>query len=210
VPRSRTGGQTTIDVVGATTHEELASRAASCRACDLYRDATQVVFGDGPEHADLMLMGEQPGDREDLAGEPFVGPAGRVLDQALERAGIDRSRAYVTNAVKHFKFRQRGKVRLHQKPSASEIRACRPWWEAELEVVRPRVLCCMGATAAQAVFGPSFRVTRERGLVRPLRDSLDAVATIHPSAVLRADPRERDAALDGLVADLRVVAAQLS
>ena len=193
--------------------DELARAAASCEACELYRDATQVVFGAGPPSASLVLMGEQPGDREDLAGQPFVGPAGRVLDEALDEAGIDRDEVYVTNAVKHFRFEQRGKVRLHKKPGATHLRACRQWWEAEVATVQPDVLCCLGATAAQAVFGSSYRVTRERGEFRSLDlsgvEGLAATATIHPSAILRADPDERDAAFAGLVADLRGVAERL-
>jgi DNA polymerase len=190
------------------TYEELAALAARCTACELFRDATQVVFGEGPVPAPLMLMGEQPGDREDREGEPFVGPAGRVLDDACAAAGLDRANVYVTNAVKHFRWEpaRGGKVRLHKKPSAAHVRACRPWWEAELALVRPRVLCCLGATAAQAVLGPSFRVTKERGEFRPLAGiaGAEVVATIHPSAVLRAD--DRDVVFEGLVADLaRVV-----
>jgi DNA polymerase len=199
-----------LSLIGrASTPPQLARLAADCRACELYRDATQVVFGDGPSDADLMLMGEQPGDREDIEGEPFVGPAGRVLDEALSRAGVDRSRAYVTNAVKHFKWQRAGKVRLHKKPSAAEVRACRPWWEAELAVVRPKVLCCLGATAAQAVFGSSFRVTRDHGVLHPFGDATVALATIHPSAVLRSDRGDREDAMAGLVADLEIAAAAI-
>ena len=194
--------------------EDLRRLAASCEACELSRDATQVVFGDGPPTASLVLMGEQPGDREDLEGAPFVGPAGRVLDDALHDAGIDRGGVYVTNAVKHFRFERHGKVRLHKKPGAAHVRACRPWWEAELAAVQPSVLCCLGATAAQAVFGSGYRVTRERGRFRqldlPMIERLAATATIHPSAVLRADAAERDAAFAGLVADLRLVGERLS
>ncbi|MCU1458643.1 MAG: UdgX family uracil-DNA binding protein [Actinomycetia bacterium] len=188
--------------------ETLRARAAECRACDLYERATQVVFGEGPEDAELVLIGEQPGDKEDLAGHPFVGPAGDVLDRALEEAGIDRSVTYVTNAVKHFKWKPAGKVRLHQKPNAREVAACRPWWEAEIAAIRPSVVCCLGATAAQAVFGSDYRVTRERGTFRELPDGTWATATIHPSAVLRSNDREE--AFAGLVADLRLVAERLS
>src|SRR5213076_3563618 len=141
----------------------LRESAAGCRACDLYKSGTQTVFGEGAEHAQVMFVGEQPGDREDREGKPFVGPAGRVLDEALEEAGIDRTKAYVTNVVKHFKWQARGKRRIHAKPAWSEIAACRPWLEAELTVVKPQVLVCLGATAAQALLGRSFRVTRERG-----------------------------------------------
>jgi len=161
----------------------------------------------------LVLLGEQPGDREDLAGRPFVGPAGRVLDHALTDAGIARDEVYVTNAVKHFRFTQRGKIRLHKTPGATHIKACRPWWEAELAAVQPDVLCCLGATAAQAVFGSSYRVTRERGQVRRLElgeTEVAATATIHPSAVLRADSSERDEVFAGFVADLRLVAEHLA
>jgi DNA polymerase len=192
--------------------DQLARAARSCVACELYRDATQTVFGEGPPSASLVLLGEQPGDREDLAGRPFVGPAGRVLDDALSDAGIPRDEVYVTNAVKHFRFTQRGKVRLHKKPGATHIKACRPWWEAELAAVQPDVLCCLGATAAQAVFGASYRVTRERGQVHRLElgeAEVAATATIHPSAVLRADSSERDEVFAGFVADLRLVAEHL-
>ena len=188
---------------------ELRTDAAGCEACDLYARATQTVFGEGPGQADLVLMGEQPGDREDREGHPFVGPAGRILDRALGEAGIDRGRVYITNAVKHFKWRPAGKVRLHQKPNATQIRACRPWWEAELAVVQPKVLCCLGATAAQAVLGSSFRVTREHGTFRTLDDGLLVTATIHPSAVLRADEEDRDDALAMMVDDLRAVSEKL-
>jgi DNA polymerase len=190
--------------------EQLAVLARECRACDLYRDATQVVFGEGPPDARLMLMGEQPGDREDREGAPFVGPAGRVLDDALSAAGIDRDDVYVTNAVKHFKFERVGKVRLHKKPNATQVRACRPWWETELEVVRPQLLCCLGATAAQAVFGSKFRVTREHGTFREVHAGVLGTATIHPSAVLRARGTDRDELFGGLVDDLTLVAAKLA
>lgn len=193
----------------AATTADLAALAAACHACDLYRDATQVVFGAGPALAALMLMGEQPGHKEDIAGAPFVGPAGRVLDDALHEAGIERGDVYVTNAVKHFKFERHGKLRLHKKPDAGQVRACRPWWQAELEVVQPRVLCCLGATAAQAVFGRSFRVTREHGRLRPLEQGPLATATIHPSAVLRAKGPERDTMLRGMIDDLAALAPHL-
>jgi len=192
------------DPSGAVSLDALTARAASCQACDLYRAATQVVFGEGPTPAALMLMGEQPGDREDLEGAPFVGPAGGVLDRALEAAGQPREQVYVTNVVKHFKWTRAGKVRLHKKPNVAEIRACRTWWEAELAIVQPRILCCLGATAAQAVFGRQFRVTRDGGKVLGIRDGLRGVATIHPSAVLRADAADRDQAFEGLVRELAV------
>jgi len=181
----------------------LRASAATCEQCDLYERATQTVFGEGPADARLVLLGEQPGDHEDKEGHPFVGPAGRLLDRALEAAGIDRAEVYLTNAVKHFKWRPAGKVRLHQRPNAAEIAACRNWWESELEVIGPDVLCCLGAIAAQAVLGKSFRVTKSRGEIFALASGIEAVATIHPSAVLRSD--DRDSAFAGLVQDLELV-----
>src|SRR5215203_321834 len=177
----------------------LEEAAEGCRGCDLYKDATQAVFGQGRKSAELMLVGEQPGDKEDLEGEPFVGPAGRLLDRALGEAGIDRSQAYVTNAVKHFKWRPRGSRRLHQTPRAGEIEACKPWLAAELEAVKPQALLAMGATAARSLFGTKVKVTKDRG--RPLESALAPVAavTIHPSAILRLrDHDEREAELAGL------------
>ena len=188
----------------------LRDAAAGCRACDLWKKGTQTVFGEGGRSAELMFVGEQPGDREDLAGRPFVGPAGQLLDEALEEAGIDRRVVYVTNVVKHFKWKARGKRRIHDKPSWSEIAACRPWLEAELAVVKPRVLVLLGATAAQSLLGRQFRVTQNRGrLVES--DLAEAVtATIHPSAVLRApDAAARREEQRLLVEDLRGVAALL-
>lgn len=192
-----------------TSLEELAAEAARCTACDLYRDATQTVFGEGPRDARLVLMGEVPGDEEDLAGHPFVGPVGKVLDRTLADVGIDRSDVYLTNAVKHFKFERRGKVRIHKKPNAAEALACRRWWERELEVLRPEVLGLLGATAGQAVFGSRFRVTKERGtwLETPL--GVRAVATVHPSAILRAEER-REEGYARFVADLRVMCERLA
>jgi uracil-DNA glycosylase family protein len=190
---------------------EVAKDAASCTLCPLYERATQTVFGEGPEHAPLMLMGEVPGDKEDLAGKPFVGPAGRLLDRALGEAGIDRSQVYVTNAVKHFKWKPAGKVRLHQKPNAQEIGACRVWWERELALVEPKVFGLLGATAAQAVLGSKFRVTKERGEFRQLPSGVWAVATIHPSAILRIEEGEqREAEFADFADDLRTMAARLS
>jgi uracil-DNA glycosylase len=189
---------------------ELRRAAAGCRGCPLWEDATQTVFGAGPRRAELMLVGEQPGDREDREGEPFVGPAGRVLAEALESAGIDRGDVYLTNAVKHFKWRARGKRRLHQTPRAGEVEACRPWLEAELEAVHPAALVALGATAAKALYGSSVRVTRDRG--RPLDSPLAPLATltVHPSAILRLrDREEREEALGDLVEDLRGVAREL-
>jgi uracil-DNA glycosylase len=189
--------------------DELRERAAGCRACDLWKTGTQTVFGEGSADAEVMLVGEQPGDREDIEGRPFVGPAGRLLDSALEEAGIDRSRVYITNVVKHFKWRPRGKRRIHQKPNMEEINACRPWLEAELEVVRPRVLVCLGATAAQALLGRQFRVSRQRGefVDSPLAEHV--TATVHPSSILRTDEADREAAYAELVKDLRKVADAL-
>jgi uracil-DNA glycosylase len=187
------------------TLESLREAAKVCHGCDLWRNAAQTVFGEGPSDAQLMFVGEQPGDQEDKAGRPFVGPAGRIFDQALEQVGINRSSVYVTNAVKHFKWQPRGKRRIHQKPNAAELAACRPWLDAELAVVQPRVLVCLGATAAQALLGRAFRVTKQRGT--PVDSPLAEVvmATIHPSAILRAE--DRDAEYAGFVADLERVVA---
>jgi uracil-DNA glycosylase family protein len=189
--------------------EELRSAAAGCTACDLYKLGTQTVFGEGSTDAEVMFVGEQPGDQEDKAGRPFVGPAGKLFDQALEDAGIDRTRVYVTNVVKHFKWRARGKRRIHQKPNWSEIAACRPWLDAELAVVEPRVLVCLGATAAQALLGREFRVTQQRG--KPIESDLaeQVLATVHPSSILRADPETREREYGELVKDLKVVARLL-
>ena len=192
------------------TLPRLREAAAGCRACALWQTGTQTVFGDGTARAEVMLVGEQPGDQEDKQGRPFVGPAGRVLDEALELAGIDRGRAYLTNAVKHFKWEARGKRRIHAKPTWSEQMACKPWLEAELAVVRPRVLVCLGATAAQSLLGKQFRVTKERG--RWLESDLAeyVTATIHPSAVLRErDTESRHRALAELVGDMKRVASVL-
>jgi len=185
---------------------KLREAAAGCTACDLYKTGTQTVFGEGTRNAEVMFVGEQPGDQEDLAGKPFVGPAGRLLDEALVDAGIDRKTVYVTNVVKHFKWQARGKRRIHQKPNWSEIAACRPWLDAELAVVEPRVLVCLGATAAQALLGRQFRVTRERG--RPVESDLAAhvIATVHPSSILRSDPETREQEYAAFVEDLKVVA----
>jgi uracil-DNA glycosylase len=187
------------------TLKKLNEAAAGCRACPLWKTGTQTVFGEGRANSDVMFVGEQPGDQEDRAGAPFVGPAGRLLDEALAEAGIDRSHAYVTNVVKHFKWEARGKRRIHPKPNWSEIAACRPWLDAELAVVKPRVLVCLGATAAQALLGRTFRVTQVRG--RPVESSLAPVviATVHPSAILRAG-EDRDAEFSAFVSDLEVVA----
>ena len=187
--------------------DELRQAAAGCTACDLYKTGTQVVLGEGPEDAEAMFVGEQPGDQEDKLGRPFVGPAGKLLDKALGDAGIDRERIYLTNVVKHFKWVARGKRRIHQKPNWSEMAACRPWLDAELAVVQPRVLVCLGATAAQALLGRDFRITRERG--EPVDSPLapHVIATVHPSSILRAGGDEsRREQMDDFVADLRTVA----
>ncbi len=211
-------------VPAAADLDQLRESARSCRGCDLYRDATQTVFGEGPPDAEIVMVGEQPGDIEDQRGAPFVGPAGKVLDRAIVDAGLDRGATYVTNAVKHFKHRPAapGKRRIHQTPDRTEIVACRPWLVAEFALLRPRAVVVLGATAAKALLGPAFRVTRSRGEVMPwpdsayhpedfvgeVHDGAFTVATIHPSAVLRAD--DRDAAYESLVVDLRVVAKALA
>jgi DNA polymerase len=187
--------------------------AAHCRGCDLYLNATQTVFGEGPESARVMVVGEQPGDREDLAGKPFVGPAGRVLDEALEQAGINRDDVYVTNVVKHFRWEgaARGKRRIHKKPRTWEIQACRPWLDAELAVVRPEVLVCLGASAAQALLGRNFSVTRQRGELVDSNLAPKVMATVHPSSILRApDSERRRAEMRKFVADLKKVARALA
>jgi uracil-DNA glycosylase len=190
-----------------TSLKALREAAAPCTRCDLYKNATQTVFGEGSPKAEIVLVGEQPGDQEDLAGKPFVGPAGRLLDKALEEAGIDRKLAYVTNVVKHFKWQPRGKRRIHQKPNAAEIAACRLWLDAELSLLKPKVLVCLGATAAQALLGRQFRVSKDRGV--PVESNLAPVvmATVHPSSILRADDREAEMAM--FVEDLRRVAQAL-
>jgi uracil-DNA glycosylase len=188
----------------------LREAAAGCRACDLWKRGTQTVFGEGPKSADVLFVGEQPGNEEDLAGRPFVGPAGKLFDRALDEAGIDRARTYVTNVVKHFKWEPRGKRRIHAKPNALEITACRPWLEAEIAVVQPRIVVCLGATAAIALLGKSFRVTKQRGEFVPSPLAPLVTATVHPSSILRApdeEARRRERAL--FVDDLRVVAAAL-
>jgi uracil-DNA glycosylase len=185
--------------------------AAGCKACDLYKRGTQTVFGEGPPNAELMLVGEQPGDAEDLAGHPFVGPAGRLLDTALEEAGIDRSQVYVTNVVKHFKWEARGKRRIHAKPNAAEIGACRPWLEVEIALVKPRVLVCLGATAAQALLGRSFKVSQQRGTLVPSPLAPVVSATVHPSSILRApDDETRREEMRRFVKDLRTIAREMS
>ena len=185
---------------------KLREAAASCTACPLHETGTQTVFGEGTSKADVVFVGEQPGDQEDLQGKPFVGPAGKLLDKALEDAGIDRSQVYVTNVVKHFKWQARGKRRIHQKPNWSEIAACRPWLEAELDVIEPRVLVCLGATAAQALLGRDFRVSRQRGELVDSDLAENVIATVHPSSILRADDETREQEYRELVCDLEKVA----
>ena len=190
------------------TLARLREAAAGCRGCDLWRYATQTVFGEGPKRAEVMLVGEQPGDQEDRQGHPFVGPSGRLLDEGLEAAGIDRSRVYVTNAVKHFKFVrvELTRRRLHKKPSPGEVRACHPWLEEEIRLVRPRVIVALGATAAQALLGPKFKVTERRGKAVRSDWAGTVIATVHPSAVLRAPADAREQARRDFFADLRRVA----
>jgi uracil-DNA glycosylase family protein len=185
--------------------------ARGCRACDLYKHATQTVFGEGPARAGLMLIGEQPGDAEDLSGHPFVGPAGQLLDRALADAGIDRGVVYLTNVVKHFKFETRGKRRIHKKPRASEIGACRPWLDREIALVKPRVIVCLGATAAQALLGSAFKVTRQRGVFVASPLAPQVLATVHPSSILRApDDEARRREMKQFTDDLRAAARALS
>jgi DNA polymerase len=188
----------------------LKEAAAHCQGCDLYQQATQVIFGEGRVHAALFLVGEQPGDREDQQGRPFVGPAGLLLDKCLESAGIDRRDVYVTNAVKHFKWEPRGKIRLHKKPNSLEIAACRPWLEVEIEAVQPQVIVCLGATAAQDLLGSQFRLTKHRGEVFPTKYG-PVTATIHPSAILRMpEPKAKEAEIASLAADLKAAAQYVS
>jgi DNA polymerase len=193
------------------TLETVRDVASGCKACDLYKRGTQTVFGEGPKRARIMLVGEQPGDAEDIAGHPFVGPAGKLLDRALEDAGIDRRIVYVTNVVKHFKWEPRGKRRIHAKPNAGEISACRPWLETEIALVKPRVLVCLGATAAQALLGKSFKVSKQRGEFVDSSLAPLVTATVHPSSILRApDDEARREEMKRFVSDLKKVAAALS
>jgi uracil-DNA glycosylase family protein len=212
-PSLRMGQESLLDETAAPlvpprpSLKKLREAADGCKACPLWKTGTQTVFGEGSPKAEVMFVGEQPGDQEDKEGKPFVGPAGRLLDKAMEEAGIDRSLAYVTNVVKHFKWKGQGKRRIHQKPNWSEIAACFPWLDAELAVVKPRVLVCLGATAAQALLGRQFRVTQHRG--EPVESGLAPVvfATVHPSSILRAD--DRDAEFAKFVADLEVISGYL-
>ena len=192
------------------TLKSLREAAAGCTACPLHETGTQTVFGEGLKRARLMLIGEQPGDREDIEGHPFVGPAGRILDEALERAEIERGDAYVTNVVKHFKWAPKGKRRIHQAPRAEEIKACAPWLEAELQVVDPEVMVCLGATAVRAVIGSKARVMKDHGGFLEAKLGRTAMPTLHPSAILRADPEDRDDAMALLVGDLRKVRDRLA
>jgi len=189
------------------TIESLREAAAGCKACDLWKKATQTVFGEGETNSRLMLVGEQPGDHEDIEGHPFVGPAGRILDEAFEAAGIARDEVYLTNVVKHFRWEQRGKRRLHSKPSQVHVRACRPWLMAELETVAPRLMVLLGATAAQSVMGATFKVTQQRGKVLDSPLGVPVLATVHPSSILRSpDDKARREAMEGLIADLKIAA----
>jgi uracil-DNA glycosylase family protein len=189
------------------TLEELRKDAKSCKACDLWRTGTQTVFGAGAAHPKIMFVGEQPGNQEDLEGKPFVGPAGKLLDSALEEAGIDRSKTYVTNAVKHFKWEPRGKRRIHKKPNAVEIAACRPWLDAEIAALKPQVIVCLGATAAQALLGRAFRVTQQRGELMKSTPAPFIMATVHPSSILRApDEETRHNEMQRFIQDLKQLA----
>lgn len=193
-----------------TTHDltKLKAAAPACRGCDLFQHATQVVFGTGPPDARVVMVGEQPGDEEDRKGAPFVGPAGRLLSKAMHEAGLDREKIYVTNAVKHFKFVERGKRRIHAKPSGIQISACRPWLEAELAAIEPELVVCLGATAAQSLIGPAFRITKERGNFFPHSLAKEIVATVHPSAILRV-PERYEEEYELFVNDLRVIARRV-
>src|SRR5260221_11447013 len=201
---------TTGSRTSGTSLKTLREEASRCRACHLWKNATQAVFGEGPQHAQVMLVGEQPGDKEDLAGKPFVGPAGSMLDRALQEAGIDRKKIYVTNAVKHFKFVPRGKIRLHQKPNTLEIRACRQWYERELASIKPDLVVAMGATAAQSVFGKITPINKSRGRLIDLDDGSKALVTVHPSYLLRLPDEDAKAReYERFVDDLKIVAAQM-
>jgi uracil-DNA glycosylase len=187
------------------TPRALREAVKSCRGCDLYLKATQAVFGEGPNSAEIVFIGEQPGDEEDRKGHPFVGPSGKLLDRALEEVGIDRSLVYVTNAVKHFKFEERGNRRLHKKPNGMEIRACRPWLEVEINLIEPPIMVCLGATAAQSIFGSTYRLTKERGLFVRNSWAPHGTSTVHPSAILRAPDEQRHVEYEKFVADLKKV-----
>jgi uracil-DNA glycosylase family protein len=211
MPRKKINGRAPADLIRPDASlEQLRKAVQLCRGCDIWERATQAVFGEGPAGAEVMLVGEQPGNREDIEGHPFVGPAGKLLDEALAQAGIDRKRVYITNIVKHFNSTARGKLRIHKKPNADEIAACRPWLEAEIERVGPKVIVCLGATAAQALISRDFRVSRERGemLKSPLAPLI--TATVHPSSILRSpDDESRDLAMGEFVEDLKKIARHL-
>jgi uracil-DNA glycosylase len=209
VPKGKAIGSAADFLPARLTLPALREAAAGCRGCHLWQVGTQTVFGEGARAAEAMFVGEQPGDQEDRAGKPFVGPAGRLFDEALEEAGIDRKAVYVTNAVKHFKWQARGKRRIHQKPNWTELTACRPWLEAELAVVKPRVLVLLGATAAQSLLGRQFRVTQHRGELLDSELAEAVTATVHPSSILRGEREEWQRNFDAFVNDLRVVAALL-
>jgi len=211
VTRRKSPGSAEDLIPDKPTIPSLQEAAADCRACDLWERGTQTVFGEGRRRAKVMLIGEQPGNEEDLQGKPFVGPAGRLLDEALEQAGIDRRQTYVTNIVKHFKWEARGKRRIHKKPNSTEIEACRPWLEAEIATVKPAVIVCLGATAAQALLGKQFRVTRQRGEFIPSPLAQFVMATVHPSSILRApDERTRHQEMHRFIEDLERIAHVLS
>jgi uracil-DNA glycosylase family protein len=209
--RPSQSGTRPMTTLKTTTLKTLREAASHCRACHLWKDATQTVFGEGPPHAQVMLVGEQPGDKEDLAGKPFVGPAGQMLNHALQEAGIDRDKVYVTNAVKHFKFVPRGKFRLHQKPNTPEIKACRPWYERELASIKPDLVVAMGATAAQSVFGKITPINKNRGRLIDLDDGIKALVTVHPSYLLRLpDTDARAQEYQRFVDDLKIAAELLN
>jgi uracil-DNA glycosylase family protein len=210
VSRRKSQGSAESLIPEKPTLPALQKAAADCRACDLWENATQTVFGEGKRRARVVLIGEQPGNDEDLQGKPFVGPAGRLLDQALEDAGIDRRQTYVTNVVKHFKWEARGKRRIHKKPNSTEIDACRPWLEAEIGAVKPKIIVCLGATAAQTLLGKDFRVSRQRGQPIPSPLAQLVIATVHPSSILRAaDEPSRQLEMRRFIDDLKIVADAL-
>jgi len=209
--KKRSKNETALASIAGGTFEEVRAEAKTCKACDLWKNATQTVFGEGGGTAPkVMFVGEQPGDQEDLSGKPFVGPAGKLLDKALEEAGIDRRKVYVTNAVKHFKWEPRGKRRIHKKPNDTEIAACRRWLDGELALIRPKVIVCLGATAAQALLGKDFRVTQHRGERLPSPLAPVVMATVHPSSILRApDEETRHEEMRRFIEDLRKIAREL-
>ena len=208
MPGKKTHGRSPSDLIEPDASlDDLRESVQECRGCDIWERATQAVFGEGAQHAEVMLVGEQPGNREDIEGRPFVGPAGKLLDDALDQAGIDRARVYVTNIVKHFNSTPRGKLRIHKKPNAREIAACRPWLEAEISTIRPKVIVCLGSTAAQALMGREFRVSRQRGEMMKSALAPLITATVHPSSILRSpDEESRRAAIKEFVGDLKKIA----